>query len=65
MLNDETETFVVIKDESFILKIFFCATRMFVIYFTILQQHHLYLDTFLNKININMYEHHFHIHIHL
>jgi hypothetical protein len=65
MLNVETETFVVVKDESFILKIFLCAIRMFVIYFTILQQHHLHLDIFLNKIDIAMYEHHFHIHIHL
>jgi hypothetical protein len=55
MLNVETETFVVVKDESFILKIFLCAIRMFVIYFTILQQHHLHLDTFLNKIDIAMY----------
>ena len=51
MLNVETETFVVVKDESFILKIFFCAIKIFIIYFTILQQHHLYLDIFLNKIS--------------
>ena len=50
MLNVETKIFIVVKNDLFILKIFFYATKMFVIYFTILQQHHLQLDTLVNKI---------------
>ena len=46
------ETFVIINNESYFCKMllfFTCATRMFAIYLSRFQQHHLNLDVFLNK----------------
>jgi hypothetical protein len=47
------ETFVVVKNESFILKdllLLTCVIRMFAICLSKFQQHYLSLDTLLNKI---------------
>lgn len=69
MLNVKIEIFIVVKNDLFIFNFFFYITKIFAIYFTILQQHHLHLNILVNKIlrdrDVAIHEHHFHFHIHL